>query len=143
MLIQTLQTQIVVALKAHDALRLDVLRGLLTALKYAQIEKMSELTEQEELAVIKKEAKKRTDAVEAYTKANAIERAQREEQELLILKEFLPEEMSTDKIEQIVDEVIAGGETDFGKVMRAVMAKTQGSADGSVVSQIVRTKLQK
>lgn len=143
MLIQTLQTQIVVALKAHDALRLDVLRGLSTALKYAQIEKMSELTEQEELAVIKKEAKKRTDAVEAYTKANAIERAQREEQELLILKEFLPEEMSTDKIEQIVDEVIAGGETDFGKVMRAVMAKTQGSADGSVVSQIVRTKLQK
>lgn len=143
MLIQTLQTQIVVALKAHDALRLDVLRGLSTALKYAQIEKMSELTEQEELAVIKKEAKKRIDAVEAYTKADAIERAQREEQELLILKEFLPEEMSTDKIEQIVDEVIASGETDFGKVMRAAMAKTQGSADGSVVSQIVRTKLQK
>jgi uncharacterized protein YqeY len=84
-----------------------------------------------------------TDAVEAYTKANAIKKTQREEQELLILKEFLPEEMSTDKIEQIVDEVIAGGETDFGKVMRAVMAKTQGSADGSVVSQIVRTKLQK
>lgn len=143
MLIQTLQTQIVVALKAHDALRLDTLRGLTTALKYAQIEKMAELTPEEELSVIKKEAKKRTDAIVAYTQANAIERAEREQAELTILKEFLPEEMGEDQITTLVDEVIASGETDFGKVMRTVMAKTKGSADGSVVSGIVRSKLQK
>jgi uncharacterized protein YqeY len=143
MLIDSLNQKIVAALKAHETVRLDTLRMLSSALKYAQIDKMRPLTEDEELDVIKKEAKKRSDAIEAYKNAGAPDRAEKEAQELVILKEFLPAELSRQTLEQFVDEAIAENGDDFGKVMRAVIQKAAGNADGKVVSELVRAKLQK
>lgn len=138
----TLQDQIKQALRNHEVLKLDTLRMLSSSLKYAEIDKHGELSEAEELDIVKKEAKKRSDAIEAYMKADAIERAEKEREELAILKTFLPEELSEQEIEKFVEEALASEGSDFGKVMRAVLAKSGGRADGKKVSELVRAKLQ-
>lgn len=130
------------ALKQKNEVRLSTMRMLLSALNYAQIDKMRELTPDEELDVVKKEAKKRTDAIESYTLANKNDLVEAEKAELAILQEYLPQAMSREEVESIVNEVINGGNREFGLVMKEVMAKTKGTADGKTVSEIVRAKLQ-
>lgn len=146
MILSNIQSQVVDALKSKDELRLAVLRMLLSALNYEKIAKQHELSSEEELAVVKKEAKKRQDAIVAYKEASRSDRAEIEERELVILKEFLPAEMDEAALEKIVADTIveldASSKADMGKVMRAVMEKTQGSADGGRVSKIVASKLQ-
>lgn len=133
------------ALKAHDQIRLSTLRMLSTAFSYEKIAKQHELSDAEELEVIKKEAKKRKDAIEAYEKAGAKDRAEQEKKELEILQEFLPAQMSDEELEVIIQESInqlnAKSISDMGKVIGTVMGKTKGAADGGRVSQIVKQKL--
>lgn len=142
MLSQTIQSQLTIALKEKKELRLSVMRMLLSALNYARIDKMRDLTPEEELDVVRKEAKKRTDAIEMYEKAGDVNRLTQEKEELLILQEFLPQGLSSEELSRIVDETISTEGNDFGKVMKAVMAKTKGAADGKQVSELVRAKLQ-
>lgn len=142
MMKETVQKELVIAMKAHDAVRLSTMRLLLSALNYDRINKMHELSESEELDVVKKEAKKRNDAIEMYTKAGETERANKEKEELLILQEFLPAALSLNELESLVDQSIAEVGREFGSVMKAVLAKTQGRADGRQVSEVVRAKLQ-
>ncbi len=104
MIKNSLNGQIVEALKAKDEIRLSTLRMLLSALNYDVIAKQHDLTEDEELAVVKREAKKRTDAIEAYEKAGAPDRAEKEKQELAILKEYLPEQLPDEELEKLVEE---------------------------------------
>jgi uncharacterized protein len=133
------------ALKAHDEVRLMTLRMLSSALNYGFIEKQHKLNEEEEMVVIKKEAKMRKDAIEAYEKAGATDRADKEKAELKILQEFLPVEMSDEELSQLVDESVnqTGAKVlaDMGKVIGIVMAKAKGKADGSKVAQMVKSKL--
>lgn len=143
MLVEKINELIRETLKAGEPIRLDTLRMLSAALTYAQIDKMRELTESEELDVVKKEAKKRSDAIDAYTKASAFDRAAKEKQELVVLQEFLPEALSTEQVTELVDAAISSEGDDFGKVMRAVVAKAEGRADGKLISELVRAKLQK
>jgi uncharacterized protein YqeY len=103
------------------------------------------LSEEEELQVLQRERKRRVEAAEAFRTGGREEQAEAEERELEILEEFMPEPLSEDEIDEIVDDVIAEvGATsmaDLGRVMADVMPQIAGRADGSQVSQIVREKL--
>lgn len=140
---ETVQAELVKALKAKDETRLSTMRMLLSALNYARIDKMSDLTSDEEISVVRKEAKKRQDAIDFYENAGKMEQAAPEKAELIILQEFLPKAITKEELLLIVKEVIASGTPDFGRIMKEVMAKTKGAADGKVVSELVRAELNK
>ncbi len=147
MITDTLQSKIIEAMKAKDEIAVSTLKMLSSALSYDKIAKQHDLTEEEELAVVRIEAKKRRDAIEAYTKANLPDRAEKEKSELAILEAYLPAQMDESELSKIVDEVVAQTNAtsmaDMGKVIGAVMAKTKGMADGSRVSGLVKAKLSK
>ncbi len=151
MITPNLMKQIGDAMKAHDAVRVSTLRGLSAELKNAKINvydpnasEQRELTEVEEIAVVRREAKKRKEAIEMYTKANALEQAENEKAELLILSEYLPAEVTEEQVIQLVNDSInqlgAKDISMMGKVIADVKAKNSG-VDGSVVAQLVRQKL--
>ena len=145
MITEKIKTQIVDAMKAGDKLKMSTLKLLSSALHNAQIKKQEDLSEQEELEVVKREAKMRKDAIEAYEKAGANDRAQKEKDELVILQSYLPEEISDEEVKKIVDQVIASTNDasmkDMGKIIGEVMGKCKGQADGKKVSEMVRAKL--
>ncbi len=130
---------------ARDAARRDALRLLLSSLRSAEKELQRPLSDEEELQVLQRERKRRIEAAEAFRSAGREEQALAEEQELLVLSEFMPEPLAEDELEEIVDDAIAeNGATsmrDFGRVMADVMPQVSGRADGSVVSQLVKEKL--
>lgn len=142
MLKETVQKELVASMKAHNEVRLSTMRLLLSAINYDRINKMHELSESEELDVVKKEAKKRNDAIEMYTKVGEIERANKEKEELTILQEFLPAALSLNELESLVDQSIAEVGREFGPVMKHVLIMVAGRADGKQVSEVVRAKLQ-
>ena len=132
------------AMKSGEALELETLRGLLAALHNREIElrtKSGELTEEEVLAVLGREAKKRKEAGQIYTGAGREDLADKESKELEIIKKYLPPEMNRDEIEAIVKKVIGEGVTDFGRVMGAVVKETKGRAEPGVVKEIVEKML--
>ena len=143
--IETIADELKEAMKARDAERRDALRLILNALKSSEKELQRPLSEDEELQVLRRERKRRLEAAEAFRTGGREEQAQSEERELEILEEFMPEPLSEDEIEEIVDDAIAEvGATsmaDLGRVMADVMPQIAGRADGSTVSQIVREKL--
>jgi uncharacterized protein len=143
--IETIEEQLRHAMKAREAERRDALRLILNALKSSEKELQRRLSEEEELQVLQRERKRRVEAAEAFRTGGREEQAASEERELAILEEFMPEPLSEDEIDDIVDDAIAEvGATsmaDLGRVMADVMPQIAGRADGSVVSQIVREKL--
>ena len=144
-LIADIESELKEARLARDNQRRDALALLLSALRSAQKELQRELSEDESLQVLQRERKKRSEAMEAYDAAGREEQADREEFELEVIEEFMPEPLSEDDLEEIVDNVIAEvGATsirDLGRVMADVMPQVSGRADGSTVSQLVREKL--
>jgi uncharacterized protein YqeY len=144
-LIEEIDSEVKDDMKAGDAERRDALRLILDALKKSEKELQRPLSEEEELQVMQRERKKRIEAAEAFRAGGREEQAEAEERELEILEEFMPEPLSEDEIDEIVDDVIAEvGATsmaDLGRVMADVMPQIAGRADGSQVSQIVREKL--
>ena len=144
MIAQDLQKMIGEAMKARDEVRLSTLRLLSSAFNYERIEKQHELSEEEELVVIRKEAKKRKDAIETYKKLNAKNpnaklRQEREEKELKILQEFLPAEPTEEDIKKVVNEVVTDG-MQIGQAIGLVKSKLPNS-DGAIVANLVRQKL--
>ena len=144
-LITEIKSQLEEAMRDRDETRRDTLRLILSSLQGAEKELQRTLSEDEELQVLQRERKKRVEAEEAFRAAGREEQADQEEAELEILEEFMPEPLSEDEIEDIVDHVIAEvGATsmrDIGRVMADVMPQIAGRADGSSVSQLVREKL--
>jgi len=130
------------SMKSGDKFRTEVLRGLKSAIKYAEIEADGEMSDQDVEVVIAKQAKQRRDSIEEFKKGGREDLVEREAAELVILEAYLPEQMSEDEIRAIVESAIAElGVTDMkgmGQVMKRVMADLQGQADGKVVNQIVR-----
>jgi uncharacterized protein YqeY len=136
------------AMKSGDKIRLEVVRMLQTMLRRREIERKGEgkeLTEEDEIQVIKSEIKKRKEAIELFEKGGRIDLAEKEKRELEILNEYLPKQMSEEEIrgfvEKIIQETGAVGQKDFGKVMGLVMRELKGKADGSLVQKIVKEKL--
>jgi uncharacterized protein len=144
-LIAEIKEQLADAMRERDDARRDTLRLILSSLQGAEKELQRPLTEDEELQVLQRERKKRVEAAEAFRNAGREEQAGKEESELDVLEEFMPEPLSEDELEEIVDNVIAEvGATsmrEIGRVMADVMPQVAGRADGSAVSQLVREKL--
>ena len=144
-LIAELEEEVKDAMRAGDAARRDALRLILSSLKSAEKELLRPLSEDEELQVLQRERKKRIEAAEAFRNAGRTEQAEGEEAELAVLEEFMPEPLTEEELERIVDDAIAeNGATSLhqmGRVMADVMPQVAGRADGSAVSQLVREKL--
>jgi uncharacterized protein YqeY len=152
MIKSSINQQIGDALKAHDELRLTTLRMLSSALNYEFIAKQHELSEDEEITVVRREVKKRNDTVETYRElldkdpAHVQEKIDKEMSEIKILKEYLPPEIEESELVKIIDQAIkevgAMEIRDMGKVIGMVMGKTKGAADGKKVADLVKAKLQ-
>jgi hypothetical protein len=144
-LISRLEDDVKRAMLARDTQRRDALRLILASLKSAEKELQRPLSDDEELQVLQRERKRRAEAAEAFRSGGREEQAAQEEAELAVLQEFMPEPLSEDELEQIVDDAIAeNGATSLGdmrRVMADVMPQVAGRADGSAVSQLVREKL--
>jgi uncharacterized protein YqeY len=144
-LIGTIESELKEARLARDDDRRDALALILASLRSAEKELQRPLSEDEELQVLQRERKKRVEAFQAYEAAGREEQADKEDYELEVLEEFMPEPLSDEELDEIVDDVIAEvGATslrDIGRVMADVMPRVSGKADGSAVSQIVREKL--
>jgi uncharacterized protein YqeY len=144
-LIADIEEELKDARRARDDQRRDALSLVLNALRSAEKELQRSLSDEESLQVLQRERKKRVEAMEAFDAAGRDEQADREEFELDVIEEFMPDQLSEDDLEEIVDDVIAEvGATsirDLGRVMADVMPRVSGRADGSVVSQLVREKL--
>ena len=133
------------AMRARERVRTDALRLVLAELRSAEKELGRSLKEDEELQVLQRERKRRVEAAEAFRSGGRDEQADKEEEELEVIEEFMPEPLGEDELERIVDDAIAEtGATslrDLGRVMADVMPQVAGRADGSAVSQLVREKL--
>ena len=144
-LIADIQDELQNARRARDDARRDALALVLNALKSAEKDLQRALSDDESLQVLQRERKKRVEAMEAFEAAGREAQADREEFELDVIEEFMPDQLAEDELEEIVDDVIAEvGATsirDLGRVMADVMPRVSGRADGSVVSQLVREKL--
>jgi uncharacterized protein YqeY len=145
----TLQTRIESAMRdamrARDQRRTSTLRMAMAAAKNRQIELGRELTDEDMIEVLGKQAKQRRESIEQFRAGGREEMAANEEAEAAILAEFLPEQLSEAELVQMVDEAVAAagasGPGDMGRVMGALMPRTKGRADGKLVSDLVRRRL--
>jgi uncharacterized protein YqeY len=144
-LISRIEDQLKAARLARDESRRDALSLILASLRSAEKELQRPLSDDEELQVLQRERKRRAEAIEAFRSGGREAQAAGEEVELAVLTEFMPELLSEEELEEIIDNVIAEvGATsirDLGRVMADVMPQVSGRADGSTVSQLVREKL--
>lgn len=134
------------AMIAKESLKLGALRMLQAAIKNREIEVRPEaITKDDVMGVIKKLVKQRKESIEQYQQANRQDLADKEAEELKVLENYLPAQMSREQIEPIVSEVIAalGAKSvkDMGPVMKEVIARTAGTADNKIVSEIIKAKL--
>lgn len=133
------------SLKSGDKITRDVLRLLNSDIKNKEIELRKDLNDNEVISVMKNSAKKRKDSIEQFTKGGREDLVSREEKELEVLKKYMPEQIGEKEIKAIVQDVIkkseATGASDFGKVMKEVMQRAKGTADGKMVSGIVKEEL--
>lgn len=140
-----------IAMRNKDALRRDTLAGLRAAIKKAEIDSRTDAKpfdagdDAQTQAVIEREAKKRRDAIEEYGKVNREDRADAERAELVILQEFLPQPLSSEELETLVRAAIeesgASKMSDMGAVMKLLVPRTSGRADGKQVNNLVRAAL--
>ena len=132
-------------MKAKDGNRVSVLRFLLSAIQNREIEKKDALDDDEVLAEITSSAKRRRESMEAFKEGGRRDLVEKEEAELAILQEYLPEQLSPGEIRKVVQEVAeavgATSTSDLGKVMKELMPKLRGKADGKLVNEIVREVL--
>ncbi len=139
-LLKHIDENLIKALKAGEKDKLTVLRGLKSDLKYKQIDKGDDLTKEEIIAVLSSAAKKRRESIEQYTLGNRDDLVKKESFELEIIKAYLPEQMSEEKVREIVvaaiEETGADSPQKIGLIMKVVMPKVKGQADGKLINKI-------
>ncbi len=145
---QRIATDLIATMKAKDADRTSVLRMVKAAVQNREIEKGGELTEEEMTRTLQTLVKQRRDSIEQYEKAGRAELVVKEQAEVAVIEEYLPQAASREEIEKAVGEAIAETNAktmrDMGAVMKATQARLAGrSADGRTVSEIVKTQLGK
>lgn len=143
MIYQQLIEDMKLAMKARDNQKTQALRFLVSACKQIEVDERRELSDQDLIKILKSELKKRQEAWEIYKKAGRQDLADHEKFEIDLINSYLPAQMPKEEIEIIVTQVIGqlGKETNFGQIMKSVLEKTAGQADGKLVSEIVRQKL--
>ena len=145
---ERLEGDYIKAVKDRNSEVLAVLRLIKSAIQNEKIaKKTAEFSEEDTLKILKKEAKKRQDSIEAFKKGGRDDLAAKEEAELTIVKIYLPQELSEEDLDKIVSQAMSennfGGPQDFGLAMKAVMAKVGSQAEGVKVSQAVKKALSK
>jgi uncharacterized protein YqeY len=141
-LLTRIEEDMIKALKSGDSIALNTLRGLKSEIRYFQIEQKSRESSDEQLtAVISTAAKKRRDSIEQFKSAGRQDLVDKESKELEIILGYLPQQLSASEIEAFVKEAMAesgaSSPADLGKVMKILMPKTRGKADGKLVNEIV------
>ena len=146
-LAETIQSDLTAAMKARDAETVSTLRMVMAAVKNARVAagQSGEVSDEQTLELLTREAKKRNEAAEAYDAAGRTELAAKERSELSVIQRYLPEQLDEATLRAFVDEAVAEtgatGPGDLGKVMSAVMPKVKGRADGKVINALVRERL--
>jgi uncharacterized protein YqeY len=134
------------ALKSKDALTLNVLRMLKSEIRYKEIERGSELSDDDVISVLSTAIKKRKDSIQQFEKGGRDDLVSKEKQELTVVTKYMPEQVSEEELSQIISQAIseegATSASDLGKVMKLVMPKVRGRADGKKVNQMVSSQLQ-
>jgi uncharacterized protein len=140
-----LQTEIITAMKAKNKARLGVLRMMQAAVKQIEVDERRELEDADIVKILTSYGRKVKDQIKSYGEGGRQELLEAAEIEMKIVSEFLPEEMSDEELEKIVracvEEAGAAGPQDMGKVMKLVMPKTAGRADGGKISGLVKKVL--
>lgn len=142
-----LETDLKAALKSRDELVLNTLRMVMTAVRTVEVsgDSMRELTDDEVLKVIAKQAKQRRESAEAFEAGGRSDQAARERAEEAVLAGYLPEQLSQEEIAVIVDQVLTEGDftqpKQMGQAMKAVQARIAGRADGKLVASLVKSRL--
>ncbi len=130
------------AMKSKDNERRDALRLLQAAMKQVEIDERKDLTEEDAIDILTKEAKKRRESIEELAKAGRAENLAKEQYELTLIEEFLPQQLTREEIETLVRAAIqqtgAATAKEMGKVMGVLQPQTKGRADGKLVSTIVK-----
>ncbi len=133
------------AMKARDSLRLNAIRMIRTAIKNREIDERRELDDQEVIGVLSTLVKQRKESAQVYREGGRPELAEKEEQELAIIQEFLPAQLGEAELHAIIESAVndtgAVSMKDMGKVMKVVTGKTLGRADGRLVSELVKARL--
>lgn len=146
-LLEKIRTDLSQALKEKKEIEVSALRLLLAEVHNKEIEKQGELIEEEVIGVIRKQIRLRQEAIESYQKGERKDLEQKERDEMKILSKYLPQMISPQELEKIVDSKIkqlgAKGPQDFGKVMGEVMKEVKGQADGAEVAKLVKERLTK
>jgi uncharacterized protein YqeY len=141
-LLERLQEDLKNSMKAKDGTRVSVLRFLLAAVKNREIANKGPLEDEQVLQEITSSAKRRRESIDAFREAGRQDLVEKEEAELAILNDYLPERMSEEDLRSLIQEVItatgASSMGDLGAVMKQVMPRISGQADGKLVNQIVR-----
>ena len=150
MLKQQLKDELKQSMLAKDSVKTSVLRMVISAIGYYEIQKGGagyEATDEDVMSVIQKEAKQHKDSIEQFKSAGREELVEKENKELEILGKYMPEQMGEDEVRKLVTEAVAqtgaSSPADMGKVMGALMPKTKGKADGGLVSRLVKEQLEK
>lgn len=138
-LFEQLQSEMIQAMKQGDKDKVSTLRMVVSAIKYAAIDEKGSMSDEAVIAILQREAKKRRESISEYQKADREALAQKEQKELDIIDQYLPEMMSEDEVRSTVSSVL-GSKTfpNFGAAMGAVMSQLKGKADGTLVSKIVK-----
>ena len=145
-LLERLEEDLKKALKESDKLKLSVLRMAKSAIKYQQIDKGRPLTDEEVVSVLSTMAKQRRESIDSFSKGGRTELAEQEKQELSILQSYMPKQLSNEEVDNIIRQAISESgsknEADMGKVMKILMPRVKGVADGKWVNNRVKELLQ-
>ncbi|ASR40646.1 GatB/YqeY domain-containing protein [Ligilactobacillus agilis] len=145
-LLESLQKDMVAAMKAKDKAKLSTVRMLKAAVTNEQINVGHDLTSDEEVSVLSRELKQRKDSLEEFKAAGRDQAVADLEAEIAVVESYLPEQLSVDEVKAVVEETIkavgATSKADFGKVMGVLMPKLKGKADGKLVNATVKELLQ-
>ena len=147
-LIQKIANDLKEAMKSGDVGKVSVLRMVNSAIKNKSIEKKGkgqseELTYEDVLEVLSKEAKKRRESKEAFSAGGRQDLAEKEQVELVIIENYLPKQMSKEETRAAVERIISGlsDKSNFGLVMKAVMQELKGKSDAKIISEFIKEKL--
>lgn len=144
--LRTIQQDLKSALKGGDRPRVDALRFLVSQIQYARIAKQADLTDDDVLSVLTKQAKNRKESIEAFRQGGRQDLVDKESHELSLIEAYLPAQLSADEVRERIRAVIAAeglqGTADLGRLMKTVMAEFRGRADGSEISRIAREELE-
>lgn len=144
-LVDQIESDLKEAMKLRDEIRVTTLRLLKSAMKNYQIETGHDITMQEALSILQKEAKKHQDSIGQYESANRQDLAETEKEELNIIEGYLPSNLSDEEISSLVDSTIkelgAKDLSDTGKVIASVRQKSEGRVDGAKLAELIKNKL--